>query len=41
MDDKVSVLRKKNSELMALTKQLDDKYKALKAEQEQLVRAHN
>ena len=33
----VKVLRKKNSELMALIKQLDDKQKTLKAEHDQLV----
>lgn len=34
----VKVLRKKNSELMALIKQLDDKNKSLKAEHDQMVR---
>ena len=37
MEDKLKMLRKKNSELAALTKQLDDKYKALKVEHDQLV----
>ena len=33
----VKVLRKKNTELTALAKQLDDKYRALKLEHDQLV----
>jgi len=37
LEDKIKVLRKKNSELTSLTKQLDDKYRALKSEHDQLV----
>ena len=37
-EDKIKMLRKKNAELTTLTKELDDKVKALGVEKEQLVR---
>ena len=36
-DEKVKIMRKKNAELMALTKELDDRIKTLKSENDQLV----
>ena len=37
LEEKVKQLRKKNAELVTLAKNVDDKYKALKLENEQLV----
>ena len=38
MDEKLKKLRKRNADLVALAKQLDERCKSLKQENEQLVR---